>query len=284
MTKRPFTYTVLRYVHDPLSAEFVNVGIVLLCPAKRDEAPILKSEFRKTVGRMRHMFPDLDLDAFRTGMRTISDQLQRLGERIGDISLFTTDDDASTYARRVLPNDDTSLQWSPIGSGLTDDVETTFERLYARFVLRYDAEKPARRSDEDVWRPIRERIVAKVPGLTLAPHRVVGEDDSVDFRNAWKNGAWHVYEPVSLDLTDAKEIDRKAYRWLGQMTSLGQTPERFQANFLVGAPSDPDLQPAYRHALHVLGKPSNVKVFEETEAESLVEQIEKDVNLHALGD
>lgn len=31
INKQPYTYTVLRYVHDTTTGEFANVGMVLLC-------------------------------------------------------------------------------------------------------------------------------------------------------------------------------------------------------------------------------------------------------------
>ena len=33
--KQPFTYVVLRYVHDVLTGEFVNVGVALVLPSHR---------------------------------------------------------------------------------------------------------------------------------------------------------------------------------------------------------------------------------------------------------
>ena len=33
MSKHPYTYTVLRYVHDTGTGEFANVGVVLTSPA-----------------------------------------------------------------------------------------------------------------------------------------------------------------------------------------------------------------------------------------------------------
>ncbi|MBP6600902.1 MAG: DUF3037 domain-containing protein [Verrucomicrobiales bacterium] len=35
MNLEPYSFCFLRYVHDPLSAEFVNVGVVLWAPQSR---------------------------------------------------------------------------------------------------------------------------------------------------------------------------------------------------------------------------------------------------------
>ena len=54
--KTPYTYTVLRYVHDFATAEFVNVGVVLHCPKLR----YFDAKLRHTHGRFSDLFPDLD--------------------------------------------------------------------------------------------------------------------------------------------------------------------------------------------------------------------------------
>jgi hypothetical protein len=280
MTKRRYTYTVLRYVHDPITAEFINVGLVLFCAASSGVPALLKASTRKTIGRMREMFPDLDREAFVSTMRTIERQLGRAGERLSKEGLMPSDGDASTFARQVLPVDDSSLQWSASGSGLTDSVDKTFDRLCARFITRYDTKQVTRRSDEEIWKPVRQLLADRAISVDLEPKLIVGSDDRIEFQHGWKNGEWHVYEPVSLDLADAEGIQRKAYRWLGQLTSLGEASEPFEANFLVGRPADPKLDKAYHQALRILGKPKNVTVFEEADVALLVDRIEDEVRTH----
>jgi hypothetical protein len=280
MLKRRYTYTVLRYVHDPITGEFVNVGLVLFCPAGISTPAILKTSTRKTIGRMRDMFPDLDRDAFVSTMRTIERQLGRVADRLANDGLVISDGDASSFAREVLPADDSSLQWSPVGAGLTDAVDKVFDRLCSRFITRYDTKQTARRSDDEIWKPVRQLITERAIDVDLEPKVIVGSDDKIEFQHAWKNGAWHIYEPVSLDLADAEGIQRKAYRWLGQLTSLGQTSEPFEANFIVGAPSDPKLDSAYRRALRILSKPDNVTVYEESNVGAMVDRIEDEYRAH----
>lgn len=278
--KRQYTYTVLRYVHDPISAEFVNVGVVLFCPSVPGAPAVLKASTRKTFGRVRDVFPDLDREAFKQAMRTIGRQLERLSDELTKEGLLTSDGDATVFAQRVLPKDDSSLQWSPGGSGITADINKAFDRLCTRFITRYDNKYAQRRSDEEIWKPVRQRLSERALLVDFEPKTIIGSDDAIVFQHAWKNGAWHVYEPVSLDLADAEGINRKAYRWLGQLTSLGEVAEPFQTNFIVGAPTDPSLEAAYRHALKILSKPTNVTIYEENQIDQLIDKIEDDVNEH----
>lgn len=280
MLKRRYSYTILRYVHDPITGEFMNVGLVLFCPPSYGAPAILKVMTRKTIGRMRDMFPDLEREAFVSTMRAVERQLARIAERLGNEGLMPSEGDASSFAREVLPADDSSLQWSSPGSGLTDDVVKAFDRLCARYITRYDTKQQARRTDDEIWKPVRQLLAERSVSVELEPKVIVGRDDQIEFQHGWKNGKWHVYEPVSLDLADAEGIQRKAYRWLGQLTSLGEASEPFQANFIVGAPTDPKLTMAYRRALRILGKPENVTVYEESDVSQLVDRIEDEVRMH----
>lgn len=283
MLKRQYSYTVLRYVHDPLTAEFVNVGLVLFCPADSGAYPLLKAKTRTTIGRTRDMFHDLDRPAFSSAMRTINRTLSRLADGLSDEGLSFSSGTAISYANKALPTDDSSLQWSPLGSGVTDDPQKAFDRLYSRFVSRYDIKQAARRTDDEIWKPVRQILAQRNLPVELEAKTIVGGDDKIEFQHAWKNGAWHVYEPVSLDLADADGIYKKAHRWLGQLTSVApEASEAFHPYFLVGAPSDPSLDGAYRRAIKILKKsPGNVEVFEETEVNQLVDRIEDEVRSHS---
>ena len=60
ITKEPYSYVVLRYIHDVLTGEFVNVGLVMVVPGR----PLILSKSRKTFGRIKSVFPDLDSEAY----------------------------------------------------------------------------------------------------------------------------------------------------------------------------------------------------------------------------
>ena len=183
MTNMPYTYTVLRYVHDTATAEFVNVGVVLHC-AKTNT---LGAKFRHTHRRLSSAFPDLDAAAFRSAMVAIERTLKIKADSYKSADLFRSDTDALAMARSVLPADDSSLQWSPVGSGLTSDPATEIDRLFIRLVGSYDERHEHRRTDADVWRPVRERLDKAKMASKLQEKVIRGEDDVLEFKHAWKN-------------------------------------------------------------------------------------------------
>ena len=155
--KRAYSYTILRYVHDVVSDEALNVGIVMYAPS----AGFLKGQTRKTIGRLKHVFPDLDRHDFVEAMRAVDRALRAIDKQVTGSPLFESQGDARTHALKLLPHDDSALQWSAVRTGLTADLVKTFTRLYERYVARYDQKAPRRRTDEDIWRPVREKLAER---------------------------------------------------------------------------------------------------------------------------
>ncbi|MET3614762.1 hypothetical protein ABID16_003099 [Rhizobium aquaticum] len=278
--RQPYSFVVLRYVHDVVTGEFVNVGLILHAPAYG----VLNWRTRKTIGRIKSIFPDLDRDAFVSAMNSVERGMKIAAKDVQREALFQQKSIVSTYARSVVPDDESSLQWSAVSSGLTNDPEKTFERLYERFVGRYDVNIKAKKSDEDVWRPVRNLLAERNLDISLEKKVVSGKTDSIEFKHAWKNGSWHAYEPLSLDLADAEGIKDKVRRWRGHLAAVADdAKEPLKLRFLVGAPENPQLIPAYRNALAILrGSPFQPEIFEETQVSELVDEIEDEFREHRL--
>ncbi|MDK9696975.1 MAG: DUF3037 domain-containing protein [Siculibacillus sp.] len=279
--KRSYSYTVLRYVHDVTTSEFVNVGIVLHVPSEGN----LRVRTRHTIGRIKDVFPDLDRQAFVDAMASVERGIKTVAKDIATSGMLPCDGDAATYARRALPSDYSSLQWSPIGTGLTDNADKTFERLFERFVTRYDEHTARRRTDDEVWRPVRDLLQERNIAVPLEKKEIIGKTDVISFDRTWKNGVWHAYEPVSLDLADADGIKDKARRWLGHLAAVADGPsDDFKVYFILGKPRKQALMPAYESAKAILAcAPGGPSIYEEDEVESLVSSIEDEYREHVEG-
>ena len=278
MTKSPYTYTVLRYVHDTNTGEFINAGVVLHAREQR----FIGVKMRHTHGRLSAMFPDLDRDAFRSSMRVVERAIRDLAENYAKADLFPREGDAVAMARSVLPADDSSLQWSPVGGGLTSDSMATLEHLFDRLVARYDSKaERVKRSDEDVWRPVKERLDRAGLSAQLRSTVIHGKVDELKFERAWKNGVWHCYEPLSFDLADAEYIKDKARRWSGFLSTVRDAADQFKPIFIVGGPHDEKLIPAFETAVEILrNSPVPPVVYTDAEADKLAEQMEAEIAEH----
>ena len=275
--KQAYSYTVLRYIHDVVSGEVLNVGVVMHAPA----ASFLKVRTRKTIGRLKHAFPDLDRAAFADAMQAVDRGLLIVAKQASKTSLFGVRTDARSHALKVLRDDDSALQWSPTGTGLTADPARTFEHLYERYVARYDSEPTKRRSDADVWQPVRDKLMKRGINVPFEPRTVAGAQDRIVFEKAWKNGGWHACEPVSLDMASAERIMSKARRWRGHLAAVADgTSERIDLHFLLGRPQDGALMGAYETAKAILANaPFATEVVDENGIDALVASMESACDL-----
>jgi hypothetical protein len=208
----------------------------------------------------------------RKGLRGIS------GRRLGDASADKAPSDAGGWARLVVPSDDSALQWSSLGSGLTDDIEGTLDRLYERFVTRNDLAVVYRtRTDEDVWRPVRQKLQERKVPLKLERKTVTGATDRIVFKRAWKNSVWHAYEAISFDLIDEDGIKDKARRWRGHLDAVAEgATESVEVSFILGAPSNKTLMPAFDSACAILQHaPFKPKLYPDSQINELVDEIEE---------
>lgn len=275
-----YTYSVLRYVHDVTSGEFVNVGVALYAP----QAHYLSAMCRPTYGRINKVFPGLNAEHFKALMRHIQHSFEERGEQLSSELNLTSPSGVLEIAQSVLPKDDSSLQWSPSGSGRAVDPAQTLEKLFNRMVMRYeDKHIPHGRTEDDVWRHFKRDLEERKVLQHFQPKMIAVQDDEIEFQHCWKNGKWHCLEPISFDLAAADSIRDKAHRWLGQMASVQGAADPFKLYLLVGAPQQENLQPAFQSAMSILRKiPGDKEIVLEQDALGLADRIAGEVAEHVL--
>src|SRR3972149_7639852 len=73
--KAPYSFSILRYIHDIVTGEFINVGVVLYSPKGRFLSAICTSRY----GRLTRMFSNVNGDHFRQVLRYIQARLEEEG-------------------------------------------------------------------------------------------------------------------------------------------------------------------------------------------------------------
>lgn len=268
-----YTFVTLRYLHDGVSGEFANVGVVLHCPARQYLAARLSPSYE----RLNAIFLKIDHAHYRGLIRHLTGRLDELGEQLrGELPLAGTAT-LEELCHRVLPPDDSSLQWSPPGAGLAEEpqLDRTLSELYARLVERYT--RPGDTGgfgEEDILRAFRARLGPAV--AHLHSHRITTPDYHYDFAHAWKPkaGPWQLFEPVSFDLVDPASLLEKANRWLGRGVALRESRDKHRLHFLLGAPRRPGHVHAFQNAKHLLAKvPGQPRLVEEAALEEFADEL-----------
>lgn len=276
--KTAYSFSVLRYVHDPMTQEFVNIGVAVYAA----EAQYLRVQCTTHYGRITRLFRKIDGSRFRQLTRYVQDQINAMGAKLPGELPFEPALAIETILARVLPPDDSSLRFAAAGVGLSGDLDRTLAELYERYVERYaGGGEEQRREDEDVWRTFRDSLAVRQVPVRLTPKKITGADYEYEFAHAWKNGSWHVYEPVSFDMVEGASIVDKANKWLGRVTSLRDSAEEFQVYLLLGAPQEARLQADYARAQNILRRmPGPTRLVPEGEAEKFAEELEREVREH----
>jgi Protein of unknown function (DUF3037) len=276
--KTPYSFVTLRYVHDVVTGEFANVGVVLYAPEQR----LLLARFTGSYERLNAIFIKIDHAHFRALMRYLTNRFEELGEDLRDSLERRPMGEIERLVRQVLPPDDSSLQWSEAGGGLTENAEETLRNLYSRLVEKYvrDSELPSR-TDDEIARPFKATLERKHVTQRIRRKRIEARDYQYDFEFGWQNSVWHVYEPVSFDLIDPGSIVEKATKWLGRGHALQASSEKFKIHFLLGEPKQPNTSKAFAHAQRLLRDiPGHPELVPENELTEFAEEVADKIARH----
>lgn len=121
MTRSGYAYSIIRYVHDPVSGECLNIGVVLSSPTG--------FEFRvpSSLVRVKSAFPDANVNTIRHSLELIEKRLlasTKASSSLGDA------------LAEVLPPDESSIRASCPGVGVTSNLKLAADELLDRLVLK----------------------------------------------------------------------------------------------------------------------------------------------------
>ncbi len=280
--KYKYTFSVLRYVHDAATEEFINVGVVLYSP----DAKFIDAMCVNKYGRLSKTFHGVDGEHFKQVVAHIENKFSQKKEILKNEFTFDHKKTISTILKEVLPIDDSALHFSAEGSGLSEKPQATLASLYVRYCEKYMDKSHHRRDEEDIWRLFKKPLEDKGVTEKLKPFTVKSNDDEFEFKHAWKNAAWHVLQPVSFDMVKSQSIMDKANLWLGRGHGV-LSEENIKKNyrdgvkvcFLLGAPEDSALNRFYVKAQNILNKiPCEKDFISESEAEKFAESVRKEMS------
>ena len=250
--KAPFSYVVLRYMHDVFTREFVNVAVLVHAP----KSGFLRLQGVHSTTRVKKFFPGVQSEPLSKILRFLETRCKEM-ETKHKSELPDRTIGAAEIASCLLPTDDSALQWNDTGGGITEDPEKTLQDLFERLVARHERAQPAvRREDEDVWKPFEQEFRSRHV-LHRFQEKVlhVGELYCT-FKNAWqpRGGYLRVFHPLSFDLIDTSDIVEKAVDWGGKLRQLRKVDRDFEINLLLGRPRDQSKSAAFEQAQQVLAE------------------------------
>lgn len=277
---RKYQYQIVRYIHDLVTSEFVNVGIVIYQP----DIKFVSSKFINKYSRISQFFGEINgqylisvLKQFSTEINNVNADFNSLfGNNVSSIEDITS---------KILLKDDSSLVCSEVFYGIDLNEEIALADLFDRLVYKYQIESEKNVvNDNYVWRKVYKTHFDKY-GITnkLKPHTVKTSHDHIEFDLAWKNGCWNVYQTLSFDLKNKDSIKRKVYKWSGIINELENTREGLHIYLLTKTPQkDKNINKFINDTLNSKsGKDFIVTLVHENEAEQFAVKVKKEIESHS---
>ena len=277
-----YTYSVVRYLHDPATGETLNIGVVLWAPSVR----YLAARFEHRYERLSNTFVDFKGEHYKRSLRQFETALANLSENLVPtlLPLAVQPETVAGFIAQIWPDEGLSFISGPVLAGITDDPTQALSEIFDRMVAsQYSVHQPEKRTDEEVWsvysRPLLQTPVHK----KLRPWTLQTDEVTLKFDHAFKNDNWRVLQAVSLDYVKAETIQRRAMNMLGTAAAVEGHPELSKLYILLGRPLIESHQRAYAKAKDILHKIKiDKQLVEEDEAEDFARHLRDYMKAHGL--
>lgn len=277
--KVPCQAVAVRFIADTRTDEFLNVGVVLFCPARQYAG----ARFLSSWSRISQAFPSADPVHLRRLKRLFEKACDRWSASAQQPELFATIENLNQLLGSVLAFDDATVAFSKPLSGITANPETTLEELFRLYVDKGDEEEVSEgRGDDMIWREF-VRIAPPELVHSLTRHILRSSHYEQVFERSWKNGAWNAAQALSFDMQDPQKIRDKALLWASRIRELRPAENDTTVHFLVGVPADTrpkDVRKAARDAVEIMNDTigrDDARIVPEAKVADLVKKIEEDL-------
>lgn len=277
---RTFQYQILRYSHDAVTGEFVNVGIIIYQP----DIKYLKSKVISRFSRISGFFEEINGVQLLKTIKNFSIEINQISYQLNE--LFTNYRDLTEITNSVLPKDDSALICSEIQYTLDLNPEAALSYLYNRLINKYTQDSYADiHDDKYAWKKVYKKYFDK-NGITnkLQTHVIKTKKDEFEFDKSWKNGALNCYQSISFQLKRDESIKNKVYKWVGILSELQTVDEELHLYFLTLSPGKRRSINKFIHEmlLSKSGRKLKITLIDENKAEAFANEVkielEKNLN------
>jgi Protein of unknown function (DUF3037). len=284
MNRFQYTYSIVRYVHDPAAGEILNVGVILCAPA----LSFIGAQFDYHYERLSETFANFDGDHYKRALRRFEDAIEKISARSGD-TLFKLKDvpqDAASLAAILWPDKDLSFQIGPVLAGVSDRPVKMLETLFDRMVTsQYTRRTNEKRTDDEIWKIYQRPLTRQRVSRVLQPKKITTDKVELKFEHTFKNEHLNILQPLSFDLVKKESMQRKAAQWLGVAMAIKEAPDVGKLYLLLGEPKADSSahRTAYAKAKKLLDEiPIKHELIEEGQAEGFATELAKYMKQHGV--
>lgn len=229
-----FEYQILRYIHDRISGEFMNIGIVIY------SKDILSIKFIgiPKAGRLSGFFKSDNGNYILSLIKYLEKSINSIEKIKPDMLSFKSPQSLEYISSYFLPKDDSSLEFSDVKTGFDISIDAALNYLYERLIDKYSEEPNEKvQTDKQVWQNVYKAHFDKL-GISnkLIEHSVPTKKDVISFDKAWKNGVWNCFQTLAFDFKSEDVIKNKVYKWSGILREIESSAEPLHLYFLTSSP------------------------------------------------
>jgi hypothetical protein len=217
-------YAIARFRPYRETGEFVNVGVVLLCPTMDFFGHLFE---RRKHRRITDFFPELDFEVFKAGLGGLLKELGRVSEHKGEGAQLILGDEArariSTFKELVRPRE-ALFHFGEVGTVLAADPKAKLQELFDFHIKRQFARD---REYQEII--MRRRLADFLQKVNLArfyrqDQRVGDETYNVilPFVHLQGNVPLKAIKPLHLDKPAPTDIYRHGDAWISAVRRLRQ--------------------------------------------------------------
>lgn len=276
---RKYQYKILRYVHDHISNEFVNVGIVLYDPTTK----FLCAKTISRYSRLSNFFLDVKGHEVISYLKAFVNNVNNVANSFNELFAHNYTD-LDEVMSEVMRKDDFSIVYTETKYCIDVQPDIALEDAFNRYVNKYINEVDREvQNDIKVWRKVYKKFFDKYKITdNLTTHTVRTSHDSIEFDKAWKNGHWNCFQSLSFNLKRSDAVKNKVYKWSGILGELETSDQDIHLYLLTSIPhADKKLNKFISDSLTKHESQSlKVTLVHEEEAENLAKKVKLQMDNH----
>lgn len=278
---KKYQYQIIRYIHDRITGEFVNVGLILFLP----DTNFLHSKFVNKFSRISNFFNEINGYSLLSSLKQFEKEVEIISKRIDSNDLFEKFISLNEITNSILIKDDSAIDCSEVKFGIDIDGKIAIDDLFERLVDRYnqDYDKDSH-DDKFIWRTFYKKHFDK-KGITskLKEHTVQTNNDKIHFDKAWKNGIWNCFQAISFDLKRTDSIKNKVYKWSGILKELENSKENVHLYFLTESlPNKRSLHNFIEETLNKKSAKIKAEIVTKKQAETFTSSLKEEIDAHEI--
>ena len=232
------------------------MGILLCFP----EQGRLEFRFPARFKRLRYLYQTFSERQLLTYLSAFGKRVARANTELS--ASFSPERYTAFIAHELVPADATVLRFGALTKAVVaaeDDPQVVADQYYELYFAETQPAPRIGQQKRDLFliSQFRRNLEAHDAGVFQLLRRnveVSAAATCIRFDYAWQNSTENFIKPVSFDLTDAEEINRKAvytHGWLHLLAPVAEA-EKYRFDLLLATPTDRKLFPAFDQAVKIL--------------------------------